>query len=385
MKTTFVLPLLVSLVWSAGSALPAAGAQSAPAASAPATSTPESLAAAAGSLAEILQTIAGRSPDVLAAQAAQHQAEAQVEQARAVWFGKIDTYALNQHFNEPRLTRPITQPPNVALYPFASNQFGYGLDFQLPIDISRQIASEVDAARNKASGAQWGAEDVRLRVLLQGAAIYRNLQALAGQREALDKQFQSLEASERVAQVGLKVGDIARVNLLRVQAAVADVQASLANVLGQERKLRAQLAALMDVPEFSVPVEPAASGPAALPANPNAPPPSLQAAQNAVLASLAKVDAAQRAQYPQFVVNGGWNHNAIQWDNRAVDSWQVNIGVRMNLWSGGAQRSSISAARAAEDEARQRMQSTQDNLRAAREGAVAQWNAQEGVVSENGK
>lgn len=333
----------------------------------------------AGNLSQVLSIIAEHSPDVLAAQAASHQADAQVQQARAAWFGKVDAYALSQHFNDPRLTRPITQPPNVANYPFGSDQFGYGLDMQLPIDLSLEIAAGVDAARSRAAGARWSAEDVRLRSLLQGATLYRNMEALAGQQAALAKQFESLQASERVAQAGLKVGNIARVNLLRVQAAVAEVQASLASVAGQEKKLRAQLAALMGLDTFAAPVTSPETGPTALPDDSGTLPPNVLAAQSALTASQDKMQAAQRAQYPQFFVNGGWNHNAIQWDSRPVDTWQVILGMRVNLWSGGAQNSAIDAAQAAAEEANQRLSSAEGNLRAAREGAVAQWNAQDQV------
>jgi len=378
MRISFVLPLLSALTWLVVPAMPAAVAQSAEtSATSAATCAPDTPATEADGLAQVLQTIFARSPDVLAAQAAQRQAQAQVEQARAAWFGKVDAYALSQHFNDPRLTRPITQPPNVAAYPFATDQSGYGLDLQLPIDVSRQIAAEVDAARSKASNARWSAEDVRLRVLLQAATLYRNLQSLAGQHATLNKHLDALQASERVAETGLKVGNIARVNLLRVQAAVAEVQASIAYVQGQERKRRAQLAALMGTAEFTAPIETLASGPAALPASPDAIPPSLQAAQSAVAASQSKIVAARRAQYPQLVVNGGWNRNAIQWNDRPADTWQVILGMRLNLWSGNGQRRAIDAAQAAEEEARQRLQSAQDNLRAAREGAVAQWHAQD--------
>ena len=327
----------------------------------------------------VLHTIDEHSPDVKATQAARRQADAQVQQARAAWFGKVDAYALSQHFNDPRLTRPITQPPNVANYPFSNNQFGYGFDMQLPIDISRQIAAEVDAARSRAASALWSSEDVRLRSLLQGAILYRNLEALAGQNAALAKQLESLQASERVARTGLKVGNIARVSLLRVQAAVAEVQAAIANVAGQEQKLRAQLAALMGVGAFAVPVTSPETGPTVLPADPSALPPSVLAAQSALAASQARMQAAQRAQFPQLVANGGWIRNAIQWDQRAVNTWQINLSLRLNLWSGGAQSSAVDAAQFAADEANQRLSSAEANLRATREGAVAQWNAQDQV------
>lgn len=347
------------------------------AASTSASSEPS--AADFGTLAGVLRTIDEHSPDVKATQSARRQADSQVRQARAAWFGKVDAYALSQHFNDPRLTRPITQPPNVADYPFSGDQFGYGLDIQLPIDISRQIAAEVDAARGRAASALWSAEDVRLRSLLQGATLYRNLEALAGQHAALARQFESLQASERVAKTGLKVGNIARISLLRVQAAVAEVQAAIANVAGQEQKLRAQLAALMDVGAFAAPVTSPETGPTALPADTRTLPPSVLAAQSALAASQAKMQAAQRAQYPQLVANGGWIRNAIQWEERAVDTWQINLSLRMNLWSGGAQRSAIDAAQSAADEANQRLSGAEANLRATREGAVAQWNAQDQV------
>ncbi|MDY0146541.1 MAG: TolC family protein [Halothiobacillus sp.] len=332
---------------------------------------------AATNLGSVLQTISERSPDVLAARAGRAQADALVQQARAAWFGKVDAYALSQHFNDPRLTRPITQPPNVANYPFSSDQFGYGVNAQLPIDISGQIAAEVDAARARAAGAQWSAEDVRLRALLQGATLFRNLQALAGQRQALDKQLQALKKSERVAETGLKVGNIARVNLLRVQAAVAAVQAQIAGVDGQDRKARAQLAALMGVPEFKAAVPVPDSGPAQVPANPDLPAPAIQAAQSAFEASQDKVRAAERAMLPQFAVTGGWNHNAVQWNTQPVDTWQINLGVTLNLWSGGAQKSAIDAAQATAIQSQQQLKAAQDNLRAARDGAVALWSAQD--------
>ena len=355
-------------------AQPAAAGASAPA---DAASTAAAAAQPEASLAEVLQTIGARSPDVLAARANVAQTLAQVQQARAAWFGKVDAYALSQHYNDPRLTRAITLPPNVAAYPFSADQFGYGLNAQLPIDISGQIAAEVDATRARAAGAQWSADDVRLRALLQGATLYRNLQALAGQRQALDKQLESLQTSVRVAEAGLKVGNIARVNLLRVQAAVAAVQAQIAGVDGQERKLRAQLAALMGVTGFDASVPAPDSGPTHFPANRNLLPPSIQAAQSALLASQDKVRSAQKAMLPQFAATANWNRNAVHWDNRPIDTWQFNLGVTFNLWSGGAQTAAVDVAQAAADQAQQQLQAAQDNLRAARDGAVALWNAQD--------
>jgi outer membrane protein TolC len=328
-------------------------------------------------LRSVLEAIAAKSPEVLAAQAVAEQAQAGVQRARAAWFGNVDAYALSQHFNDPRLVRPITQPPIVAAYPFASDQFGYGLEASLPIDISGQIAAGVDAARNKAHLARRQSEDLRLRFLLHGASLYRTLQALAGQRDALAAQLASLLTSERVAVTGLAEGQIAKVSLLRVQAAMAEMRAQLAVVDGETSKARAQLIALTGTEVLDIAVTASADRPCHPPSDTGASPPGLEAAKSALDAAQAKLLGAERAQYPQLALVGGWNRNAIQWDTRAVDTWQVNLVLRFNLWSGGERRNAIGAARAAETEARQRRRAAEEDLRAAREGAVAQWRAQE--------
>ena len=324
----------------------------------------------------VLQRIAAQSPAIQAAQAGQRAASAQEREARAAWFGKVDGYARSMHYNDPRLIRPITQPANVALYPFSRNQFGYGVEAQLPIDLSGQILASVQAARANARRAMWSAQDQRLQSMLDGAALYRNLQAVSGQRDALQAQQRALARSLAVARKGLKVGSIARVNLLRVQAAESAVQGQLAGVEGQEQHLRAQLAALMDLRGFQADIRPPASAPARLPDGNPQRAPLLAAAQSAAYAAAAREQAAHRAQWPQLALTGGWDHNAIQFDQRAVDTWQVMLVLKLNLWSGGAQRAAISVARASREEATDRARQAQLNLSAARAGATAAWHAQ---------
>lgn len=324
----------------------------------------------------VLQRIAAQSPAIQAAQAGQRAASAQEREARAAWFGKVDGNARSIHYNDPRLIRPITLPANVANFPFASNQFGYGVEAQLPIDLSGQILASVQAARANARRAMWSAQDQRLQSMLDGAALYHNLQAVSGQRDALQAQQRALARSLAVARKGLKVGSIARVNLLRVQAAESAVQGQLAGVEGQEQRLRAQLAALMDMPDFQADILQPASAPARLPdGNPQGAP-LLAAAQSAADAAAAREQAAHRAQWPQLALTGGWEHNAIQFDRRGVNTWQVMLELKLNLWSGGAQRAAISVARAAREEATDRARLAELNLTAASAGATAAWHAQ---------
>jgi outer membrane protein TolC len=136
-----------------------------------AASLPAMAAEPPADLTGVLQRIAAQSPAIQAAQASQRAASAQEREARAAWFGKVDGYARSMHYNDPRLIRPIAEPPNVALYPFSRNQFGYGVEAQLPIDLSGQILASVQAARANARRAMWSAQDQRLQSMLDGAAL----------------------------------------------------------------------------------------------------------------------------------------------------------------------------------------------------------------------
>jgi outer membrane protein TolC len=104
--------------------------------------------------------------------------------------------------------------------------------------------------------------------------------------------------------------------------------------------------------------------------------PLLAAAQSAAQAAAAREQAARRAQWPQLALTGGWDHNAIQFDQRAVDTWQIMLVLKLNLWSGGAQRAAIASARASREEATDRTRQAELNLTAASAGAIAAWHAQ---------
>jgi outer membrane protein TolC len=327
-------------------------------------------------LAHVLVRIATQAPAVLAAQAEQRQAQAERRQAQAAWLGKVDAYARSVHYNDARLLQPITYPPNVALYPFARNQFDYGVEASLPIDISGQILAQVHGAEANAERARYALDDQRLRLLLQGAGLYRGLQALAGAQSALQEQVRALTQSERVARKGLKIGQTARIAVLRIEAARAAAEASLAGVEGQQAKVRAELAALMNEPRFDAAIVPVTTAPN-WPMTAGAPPPALLAAQFGARAARAKAQAAWRAQLPQLAIVGGWDHNAAQFDHYPIQTWQVMALLRINLWSGGGQRAAIASARASADAAAQRADEASRNFEAARASAHAAWLAQQ--------
>ncbi len=329
------------------------------------------------SLSKVLNDIATQSPQVLAAQAEGQQAKARIGQARAAWFGSVDVYALSRHYNDPRLTRPITQPPNVANYPFGSDQLGYGMDVKLPLDFSRRIAAEVDAARARAHAARWSADDARLRALLNGATLYRELQALDGKRAALNRQYAALAASVKVAKAGVRAGTFSKLKRLRLEAALAEVRAARSGVEGNILKLRAQLAALMGQPRLDGAIAPLSTPPTTLPANRGLSTPGVQAARSALNVSQGMLASAQRSLLPQFFINGGWNQNAIQGFHDPVHTWQLTLGMKINLWSGGGQISAIDAAQSAEIAAGEKLRGARLALGAARDAAAAQWQTEQ--------
>ncbi|AOV18294.1 hypothetical protein BJI67_15580 [Acidihalobacter aeolianus] len=124
-------------------------------------------------------------------------------------------------------------------------------------------------------------------------------------------------------------------------------------------------------------IAPLTAPPGALPANLGLSTPGVQAAESALGASQDKLAAAKRSLLPQFFIDGGWNQNAIQGFHDPVHTWQLALGVKVNLWSGGAQISAIDAAQSATIVARQKLRSARLALGAAREAAIAQWRSEQ--------
>lgn len=325
----------------------------------------------------VLEQVSKDSPAIRAAQAGVNVAKAKVGQARAHEFGSVDLYAVRKHYNVPMLTQPIIAfpPPRSFGQAFSTEQLAYGIEASLPLDFSGQIAAEVDAARAASGASRFSARNVMLQTLNTSAAVYRNIQALEGKRQALQDQLKALRESRAAARTAVTAGLSTRLKLLRVESGVDEVRAGIAGVAGKIVSLKAELAALMGVQDWrgritSLVKPPAPYSPASGAA------PFLHAAEQAATAAGDKVSAARRNLFPKFFLQGRWNKNGTLGFHNDFYTSEIQFGVKLNLWAGGGQVSAIDAAQAGRIKAEEKLRGARLKLAAIRVSAQARWHAE---------
>ena len=328
-------------------------------------------------LQQVLTEVAQHSPAILAARAGIDEARAHVGQARSHWFGSVDLYTVDTHYNMPMLIQPITSfpPPKTFGKQFARNQLAYGIEARLPLDFSLRIAAEVDAARAAERATRWNARNVELKTLLTASAVYRNIQALYGKRVALKEELRALRQAEAAARGSLQAGLSTRLKLLRVQSGVEKVRAQLAGVEGNLEALKAELASLMGRATWNGEVTPLTAPPPRMPGGKGVAP-FVRAAEQADAATGYKVNAARRALWPQFFLAARLNENGRHDFQDDFYTRAIQFGFKWNLWSGFGQMSAIDAAQAAHIQANEKLRGARLRLAAIRASARARWHAE---------
>lgn len=327
-------------------------------------------------LAQLLADVEAYAPRLQAARASADAEAAAQQRARSRYFGELDLFARDSHFNDPRLTRSISPPVNINTLPFDDNQIGYGVNARLPLDVNGRITAQFRAARGSAAAAAAAADDELLRLLNDAARLYRGLQRIAGQRDALEKQSAALEAHLRVAAAAIRVGRIAKVERLRLVAEQQGVQSQLAALQGKEAGLRARLGALLGRERYEKPVAAAADIPEAPEAaGAVAARPDVVAARQRVSAAEASIRAARADRLPALNVNATWERNQ-GYDGAGGDAtWQLLVQAEVPVFDGGGRRAEVSQARAKRLAAQQQLAALRDASRAEVFSAQADWKA----------
>lgn len=330
------------------------------------------------SLGDVLQQVEQSAPALKAAQANVRVSEARRSVLRGRMFGEIEVFGNDSHFNDNRLTRPISPPINMSTLTYDDNQVGYGLSAGLPIDLAGHIRYNVSALSHQAKAAQNDADDARLKLLHDAAAIYRGLEEVTGQKEALQKQAEALTGHIKVANTAIDVGRIAPVEKLRLVAELKIVEGQLAGLDGAEAALRAQLASLMNVAAFedSVPVTDDAPELLQTSVEKLTDRPDMKAAKERKDAAHSGVVAAKVSYLPEFVATANWQQNqGYNGSGRDYATWQVIFQARLPLWTGGRRRAEIGQAKAQEQAAHYQLLSLQEKARAEFVASQGRWDA----------
>ena len=278
------------------------------------------------------------------ARAAEDAASARIQQARSAWLPSVAIQGSLQRFQEPMVVAPL-----------------HGFDPMNPPDFDRNLVQGALAAgytlfdggarsariRQAEAGeraAEAGGEDAGAAVISQVTAAYLGILTNQELLEAVLGQRKALEAELARAQLFLEEGKAARVDLLRVEAALQQVKAQEISVrsdlelaqgrlarltgLAPEEVRQAELAPVSDGEGNYETLE--ASTAVALEANPE-----LDRIRQELSAAQAGVREATAAWFPRVEANGRYS-NFGTLDGGHVQEWQGALQISYPLFTGGA-------------------------------------------------
>jgi len=335
------------------------------------------LAAEQVSFGEVLHRIEQASPQLSATRAQADAAAAGIAVARSKYWGHAELFGRDTHYNNARLVNPISPPINFASFTTDSNQYGYGAMLTLPLDIDGRITAAVRAQQHRSRAAVFQVANTRLGLFAQSALLYRALQKLSGVRQALSSQHQALIKHHSITEAAIRVGRIARVELLRIDAEIKAVEGQIAALNGDEARLRANLAALLNRPAFSAPVAVLNHKPAGLPqagAEPLSDRPDVQGAHSLILAQEENLNSARREWLPSLSVQAVSSRNQ-GYTAAGANTWSVTGQLTWQFWDGGRRFAHADQVRANREEARQQQLSIQNRARAELGAAKSAWQA----------
>ncbi|MDH3291729.1 MAG: TolC family protein [Gemmatimonadota bacterium] len=293
-------------------------------------------------------------PAVQSARAAEDEAAAQVGEATAQWLPQLSARAMVTRFQEPMLVFPLHELDVGAFPDFNRTLLQGGLDLGWLLFDGGGRRSRIRSAKARARLAEAGTATTTMELVTSVTGAYVGVLSAAGVVEALDDNLAALAAERDRVQRMLDEGSAARVELLRVEAALAQAEAeritTAARLDAVERSL-ARLLTLDPAETRSTRLRPVVLGDSSLApraillaqleaTNPDV----LRAERNAETAEWAH-RAARAAWFPRLDAVGSYG----MWGSAAgeyVFEWQVGMRLSYPLFTGGARASAVSGARA---------------------------------------
>jgi outer membrane protein TolC len=197
---------------------------------------------------EALERAVETHPALQAAGAAWRQADAQVGQAKAEWFPQLSARASLIQNQEPMLAYPLHELSATSMPTFDRTLIQGGVDLGWMVFDGGGRRARVGAARAQEEQAATNRQVVTLELVSQVTRAYLGVISTARVLDALGQHERAL-ATERVRVVQfLEQGQAAQVELLRVDAAIAQAAAERISAEAQLDAAERSLARLLDVP-----------------------------------------------------------------------------------------------------------------------------------------
>lgn len=333
----------------------------------------------ANGLGDVLHQVEQRAPQLHAASARAGASAAGIRVAESQYWGHAETFAVTTHYNNARLVNPIGFPSVLTRSLFDQNTYGFGAAYTLPIDIDGRITAKVHAQEHLSQAAHQGVEQTRLSLFAQTVSLYRGLQRLKGVKQSHLAHLKALQGHRKVTAASVKVGRVAAVELLRIEAEIKSVEGLLAGLHGDEVRLRATLGALLNQGAFADAVESLNATPSGkLSSNGSDEAlknrPDLLAANSVTRAENENFKGAKREWLPALSLRAETMRNQ-GYTASGANTWSVSAQLSWQFWDGGRRFANSDRAQANKEVARQQYQSILNQAKAELLSAEAGWHA----------
>ncbi len=161
-------------------------------------------------------------------------------------FGEIDLNAKLSDFNRNYMLVPMSHLPSPqSPPPFDSRTFSYGISYSMPLYLGGNILRRVkitelqaEILKNLKTATEW-------QVKYNVDALYLNYLSLSETERALKSYRESLLKLQEDVKAGIKAGKFAKVDLLKVEYSVEDVQSKIDEIKAQKSAIITALETLI--------------------------------------------------------------------------------------------------------------------------------------------
>jgi len=235
-----------------------------------------------------------------------------------------------------------------------------GASMSYEIDLFGRLARARDAASLDAQAREALLQSTRLLVQAEVAQTYLALRAMDAERALVRETVAAYQDTLRLTQRRHQAGDIAELDVVRVETELADTESQALGLDRQRAQLEHALAVLVGdaASSFALDVQDWRTAlpriPAGVPSSVLARRPDVSAAQSSLLAAQARVGVARAAWFPNLslTADGGFASpelgDLFKWSARA---WSVGALLSLPLFDGGRREAGIQGAQARLDEA----------------------------------
>jgi multidrug efflux system outer membrane protein len=242
-----------------------------------------------------------------------------------------------------------------TLSPNAQTLLTAGANLSYELDLFGRLSRASDAARLDADARDGLLQSTRLLVEAETAQTYLSLRAIDAERALVRETVEAYRDTLRLTQRRYQAGDIAELDVVRVETEMAATDSDALTLDRQRAELEHALAVLVGDAASDFDLKTAAWS-AALPAIPAGIPatvltrrPDISAAQKSVLAAQARVGVAQAAWFPSVSLTGGGGYassdigDLFKWSAR---SWGIGALLSLPVFDGGRREAGVHGASA---------------------------------------